>query len=268
MNVTQIQTNFFEFLNEHKYIVDTQNFNNISPNSIVPINKISEETYLSTATSIGDYDIIVNDATGIIPGRYVIMFNSDIGNAYCGFVLSVASNTLTMNVPVNAEYPAGTATIVDSTIIDMSVNGSLTPVVYRRRGDDPGNLPEDLICTRMSFAIETATLPEYNDFGDIAGGLTKGLVIRQVNGSERHVVTIRNNAELAAYCGPGDFTILDATNPAQGINGISAMLDFSKMGTAIRMEDTGDIKITVQDDLSSLDQFIILCEGYFKYRGV
>jgi hypothetical protein len=248
-----------------KPIINTRNFSKYCQKSLIPMNRIVFSTLTAAVTSIDSKTIVVDDATGIIVGHFVIMFNATLGTAYYGTVLNIATNTLTMDTPINDVYPVGSN--VDATVTNMAVDGSVTPVKFRRRGAGITNLTKTLIISRLMFQMFTDTVPNFDTFGDIAR-LENGVVMREINGSITHIFNIKSNADLASLT--FDYNVYQATNPAQGEDGLTARLSFggdSKIGAAIELKSTEDLEIIIQDDLSDIVIFKIIAEGYFLSEG-
>jgi hypothetical protein len=247
-----------------KTVSNTRNISKYGAKLTAPLNQILASTTVAVATIKDSYDIIVVNASGISVGDYIILFSQVIDNVYFGFVQAIVGNTLTVNVPITDVFPIGSN--VDATTIFMNVAGSkVSPQIYRLRG--PGgvqNLDDIVIGNRFMWQMITENPINFQNFGDLPA-LTNGFVIRELSeGQERHIFTVQTNADVAelAY----DFRVLEATNPAQGVNGFVARLTFGgdeKIGSAIEMSPVEDIIATVQDDLSTIVLFTITPQGYF-----
>lgn len=62
-----------------------------------------------------------------------------------------------------------------------------------------------------------------------------------------------------------DFTVYEASNPSQGIDGFCGRLTFggqSKLGVVLRVGPDENLQLIVQDDLSYLVDFEIMLEGH------
>jgi len=251
------------FVINHKTIYNTRNFSKYSPKSLLPFNQIQATTTVAIETIKDTYDITVVDATGFVVGHRLTMFNNDINNAFYGYIQNIAGNVLTLNAPINDNYPVGSQ--VDDQIINMGVLGSKgNPEYFIRRGSSPNNLKRSMVLSRFMINIETQDDPDLNGFGDLPA-LGNGVVFREVdqNGKERHIMTLRSNLELRALA--FDFEFFLGKTP----RGLSARLSFGgeeKIGAAFELKPDSDIKITIQDDLSGLLQFIVIPEGYFLYE--
>jgi hypothetical protein len=156
-------------------------------------------------------------------------------------------------------YAAGAQ--ITNGITNMAVNGSVTPQVFGLRVSDPG-LPLTVDVTRLMFLCTSVALNDLSTFGDIAGGLAKGIQIRKRDGTFNNIFTAKTNGELEGIM--FDFHIHAKTNPVQGQDGFTGRLTFggqSKMGVVVRVGPDEDLECIIQDDLSSLTTFIVIAEG-------
>lgn len=231
-----------------------------SPTLIVPLNQVSNTT---TVLNLGTRDtntIDVTVTTGFADGAFIVIADLVNNRYYTGYqVGAIAGNTVTLDSRLDFAYAAG-ATITNG-ITDMSVNGSVTPQVFGLRVSDPG-LPLTVDVTRLMFVATTVNPVDLSKFGDIVGGLTNGIQIRKRDGMFNNIFNAKTNADLASYM--FDFNVNTATNPAQGQDGFLGRLTFSgqnKMGVTVRVGPDEDIECIIQDDLSTLTSFSIICEG-------
>jgi hypothetical protein len=139
----------------------------------------------------------------------------------------------------------------------MNVDGSVTPQVFGIRNPAIADIPLSVDISRLMFAFLTATVPELSDFGDITNGLTKGIVVRKVDGTYENIVNFKSNFEMknAMY----DLEIQNAANNAQ--NGLTGRFTFERLGQVVRIGQNEDLQIIIQDDLTSLTSFNVIAEG-------
>ena len=232
-----------------------------TPTIIANFNKVENSTELAAPASREDTDVVVVDATGIAIGKYIILFNPSTERFYFGTAINVVSTTITLDTPLDADFPAGT--FLDSAITDMAVNGSVTPQIFGLRGTGapPG---VDLIAdiTRIIFTCVAADPISLSLFADITA-LSNGLILRQRNSTWFNVFNVKSNRELAALM--FDFTPAVATNPAQGENGFVCRLTFagqSKIGVTKRLPIGDDLEFIVQDNLSGITSLHCIAEGH------
>jgi len=236
-----------------------------TPIVIVPFSLLEQQTTTTGAIAIDDYVIPVASATGIAAGKMITLF--DVASVrYSWFiVVSVASLNITVDRPVDFAFPSGT--YVDVSETDMVKDGSGTPLVYGVRNNagvtPPPGIDLSVDITRMIFECQTTNLPEVSMFGDIAGGLTRGLFCRKRNGEYYNVFNCKTNGEIAGIM--YDWNQLDSSK--HGVNGFVARLTFagqSKMGAVQRLAINEDLEIWIQDDITSGGTVLslkILAEG-------
>lgn len=220
-------------------------------------------TALTSAVDIDDTDIIVDDVSGILVGHIVTIFNVNTERFYQGKILSISVNTLLMDTPLDSVFPAGSN--VDISSDNINVDGSVTPVIFEARGGTPVDeaLQVTFHINRLLIQMTTTAAPDLDKFGDISGGLTKGVVFRSVNGITNNIFNVKKNSDIAAIA--FDYVPYNASNPGIGVYGISSRLTFSgqdKMGSVIAVGPGEDVHLIVQDDLTSLLTFKMVLEGH------
>ena len=239
-----------------------------TPPLVGKIHTVDGGSVTTVATTVGSHDIVVADASDFSVGSYVVMYNTDIKRFYVGYVLAINTNTLTMDSPIDAMFPVGS--LVGSSETNMAVDGSVTEQVFGIRGT-ASSVPfqQAFDVTRILIHCETTGAVSLDTFGDIAGGITNGLVlrVRSVNSSGeteyRNVFNVKTNGELAGIT--LDWNPYEADNPVQGQNGFTARLTFSgsdKLGTIIRLRPGEDLEFIVQDNLSTLQVLEVVAEGH------
>lgn len=215
--------------------------------------------FLANDTQIDNYSVDVTNITPFIVGDYVGIFEPG-GRYYFAELLNISSNTLTFDTPLDFEFSTGDFIVPSSR--ELNVDGSTTPEYFSIRGAGAGtNITVDI--TRIILKMTTDNVPDYSKFGDIAGGITNGLVLRKKDGDTRNIFNVKTNADLAnlAY----DLDILQASNPAQGLNGLICRLTFAgqeKHGVAIRLEPEEELEFVIQDDLEDLVSFRVIGQGH------
>ena len=117
---------------EAHQIVDTHWQDQSTEAIIAYFNQVTNTTTLDGALTLNDKIIEVTSATGISAGTYLILFDPVSIRFSTFFVTVVAGTTITLDSPVDFPYPDGTN--VDVAIVDLSVNGAVTPQVFGLRG--------------------------------------------------------------------------------------------------------------------------------------
>jgi hypothetical protein len=222
---------------------------------IVKFSNIQQQTTLATLTAKDDLTITVSDATGFAIGQYLTIYNEISNRVYFASVLSISVNDIGLDTPLDFEFPVGSPVSVGNT--NMNVDGSVTPQVFGIRNPAIADIPLSVDISRLMFAFLTATVPELSDFGDITNGLTKGIVVRKVDGTYENIVNFKSNFEMknAMY----DLEIQNAANNAQ--NGLTGRFTFERLGQVVRIGQNEDLQIIIQDDLTSLTSLNAIAEG-------
>lgn len=221
---------------------------------------------LTVESIIGDHIITVADATNAVIGQSVVISDSTNKRFFFGHVIAINGLNVTVDSPIDFTYAVGSQVAFASH--DMNVNGSLAaPHIFGlRQAENPADpqLDIEVDITRVLSSMTTTALGDLNDFGDIVGGLTNGMVLRKryIDGSYGNIFNIKTNLDLAliAY----DYDRYVAGNPGQGVNGQKWRMTFGgeeKMGTVIRLSTGEDLEWVIQDDLSSLVAFENVGEG-------
>lgn len=261
MSISRITELFEKSFNDDMSTVDVSVSDQTTPTAIVKFNQLHSGTTLASATSVGDISISVASPTGFVQGTYIVMYSNPINRYYVGSVVSVSGSDLTLDTPIDAEYPVGA--IVGGAITDMSVNGSVTPQIYGLRGSDMQTpIAHVFDITRIIFSCTASSAIDLTTFANITA-LTNGLVLRKRDGEYYNIFNVKTNAEFAGLM--YDFTIIEATNPAQGVDGFYGRLTFagqSKIGVAIRLNPGEDLEFVVQDDLSGIASLQVVAEGH------
>ena len=231
---------------------------------IAYFNQVHNSTTLAVAVpdvSTNPRIIVVASATGIVVGSYIILFDPASVRFSTFFATAVNGVNITLDSPIDFEYPIGT--FVDVAIVDMSVNGSVTPQVFGLRGTGaPPGIELSFDVTRIIFTCIAASPVSLSLFADITA-LTNGLLMRSRNARTKNVFNVKDNREIQGLM--FDFTPSVATNPAQGEDGFVSRLTFggqNKIGVVIRLPIGEDLEMWIQDNLLAITSFRIHAEGH------
>lgn len=231
---------------------------------IAYFNQVHNSTTLAVAVPDVSTDpriIVVASATGIVIGSYIILFDPASTRFSTFFVTAVNGVNITLDTPVDFEYPIGTS--VDVAIVDMSVNGSVTPQVFGLRGTGaPPGIELSFDVTRIIISCIAASPVDLSLFADITA-LTNGLMMRSRNARTKNIFNVKDNREMAGIM--FDFAVTSALNPAQGEDGFIGRLTFggqNKLGVVIRLPIGDDLEVWVQDNLTAITDFRIIAEGH------
>jgi len=229
-----------------------------SPLFIVKASHLITETTLTTQTAKEDYIINVTSAASFVVGQYLTIYNVAEDRVFFSEILDINTLAITLDTPLDFEFAIGSVVSVGDN--NMNVDGSVTPVIYGIRNPTTADIPSSVDITRLMFKCLTSSAVDLSQFGNIAGGLLRGVVVRRVDGTYQNVFNAKTNADLKNIM--FDFDIEVASGNQQ--NGFTGRLTFAgqnKMGAVIRIGPDEDLQIVIQDDLTSLDRFIIVAEG-------
>lgn len=242
--------------------VETYHQDQFSPAVIAKFNQVQVGTTLAAVTAIEDETITVTDSTGFQVGYYIVMYDTSVDRYYIGYILEINGNIFTVDTPLDFAFPIGS--IVGGAITNMAVDGSVTRQIFGLRGQsvaEPLNVTFDI--TRIIFQCQTDGTVDLSKFGDIVGGLTRGLVLRERNGKYYNIFNVKTNGDIEGIT--LDWKPFSATNPAQGQNGFSSRLTFNgneKMGVTKRLSEGTDLEFIVQDDLTGITFLEVVAEGH------
>ncbi len=225
--------------------------------------KNGQYTTFAVAGAIDDRTITVASATGFTVGMHIVMLQQTPPKATFADIIAVNGNVLTLNVPLDTTFTVGSEVV--GLIHNMNVNGATTPVLFTLRDlSSIENLDFTLDVTRLMIRMVTSSAPGFDDFGDITGGLTRGILLQLQNAdSDNHNMWVaKTNADLGLLT--YDTQFYTASLPIN-VNGVMARNSYNgddKHGAVLRLHPGDDLKIYIQDDLSSLVSFDVMAQGH------
>ena len=212
---------------------------------------------LANDAIIDAYSIDLNAGHGAQVGDQLAIYNLGANRIYIGDIIAVNVDTIELDTPINFTYDATTSVVVRTTK-ELNVDGSTTRRVFKI--EPPIDLEIDI--TRIMLKIICSSPPEFSMFGDIAGGLSRGVVMRRTDGTNTNYFNVKTNGELANLM--YDVAFYDQTK-TQGVNGVTGRLTYGgqgKHGAVIRLAKNERLEIIIQDDLTSLNSFRIIASGH------
>lgn len=210
-----------------------------------------------------EIEILNPPAHGIIAGDSIYVY--DTFGLEELTVLSVAADAgfdkLTLDTPAPKDFLLGNTEIYKVSF-GMNVNGAVTRQAFRFPAD-VASLPEGIAIdvTQIRVTMITATEPDDSQFGDIVGGLTRGIVARHHRQDGiNQLGNFKINLAMAT------FGTLEYTDKAGGgAFGVRAVFRFGgqqNAGVVLRIEPGDYLEIIVQDDLSSISLFHCVVIGH------
>ena len=242
-------------LDPHRMVQDVTIQDSTAPLYVVNFSNIVAETTLGGPTQIDDYIISVTSATGFVVGQYLTIYSVASNRVYFSEILAINTLAITLDRPLDFAFAISDSVTVGST--NMNVDGSVTPQIFGVRNPGVTDVPLEIDINRIMIAMLTSTTPQLSDLGDITGGVTRGVQIRRVDGTNQNICNFKTNMEMKNIM--FDLEIQDAASQAQ--DGITGRFTFDKLGQVVRIGAGEDLQIVIQDDLTSLDSFTIIAEG-------
>jgi hypothetical protein len=224
------------------------------------VQAIGIPTTITADTVVGNYTIDVASIDNISVGDQIFIFSGISGEDrfFPAGVLSISVLTLTLDRQVDFIYESGDTVI--STTKDMNVDGSITPQVFEIRAGGADSEAEFDI-TRILMKCLTSSAVDFSKFGDIAGGLTRGLQLRDKTDTTefKNKWNAKTNGDFAllAY----DWEGLQAINPSQGQDGFKMRYSLGgadKHGVVKRIGSNRSLQLVIQDDLTTLTEFVAI----------
>lgn len=224
-----------------------------------------EDITLTADIDKGDFVINVSAGHGFIAGSLVHVTDSSDNNCFISKATAVATNAITLDTPANRDF-AVAGTVVRRLQTNLNANGSQASPVIAKFTTFSQHVSDVDVC-RLMLQMETATTPQWTDFGDITNGLTNGCVFRVVYNaglaSERivNLFNIKRNSGIALHA--YDYTIYAVGGV--GIDGIASRMTWGgidKRGVVIRLTNADELQMVIQDNLSTISTFNLIAQGH------
>jgi len=229
-----------------------------SPLFIVKASNLIVETTLTSQTAKEDYIVNVTSAASFVVGQYLTIYNVAADRVFFSNILAINTLAITLDTPLDFEFVIGSVVSVGDN--NMNVNGSVTPVIFGIRNPTTADIPSSVDITRLMFKCLTTTAIDLSMFGNIAAGITRGIVIRRVDGSYQNVFNAKTNADLKNIMYDFDIEVTSGSQQ-DGFTGRLTFAGQNKMGAVIRIGPNEDLQIVIQDDLTTLTSFTVIAEG-------
>ena len=203
---------------------------------------------------VPDYNVEVASIASISIGDTIFIFTgpSGEGRFYRAEVLGIIVLELELDRPIDFSFEAGDVLV--SATKELNVDGSVTPQIFEIRAGGPTSTLEFDI-TRILMQNLSDTAVDLSKFGDIVGGLTRGIQLRhKLSATEyKNKWNIKKNADfsLLGY----DWQPYDAQNQVQGQYGFGWRFTINgddKHGVVIRIGANRSVQLIIQDNLTSL----------------
>lgn len=217
---------------------------------------------LASDVAPDSYTITLTNATGLTAGDVVGLFQDSTNPAsYFGRILSISTNTLTLDTPVDNYFYTSLNPVLFELLCNANVNGATTRQIFAI--DNDSTIPIDI--TRVILHITSTSAMDDSTFGGITA-LTKGVVLRKKKADGSFT-----NYWNRAIKTNGDFGLMafdtryDDKAPA-GVYGFKMRYTFAgqdKHGVTCRLDTGEELQLIIQDDLTGLTLFEAVAEGHF-----
>ena len=212
-------------------------------------------TFNGTQT-VGSYDVNFLSVVGIDVGNYIIV--QEGSRLFQGQILSILGNTVTLDTPL--DFPYTSSADVSEATVDLNVDGSTTPVIFSL---EPTQVNQSWDIVRIICTMTHTGSGDDSKFGDITGGLTRGIVLRKTNGISHTIFNAKTNGDLRLRM----YDLAYSDRAGAGLYGTSLRRTFGgqdKNGVTIRLDsnENESFEFVVQDDLTSLESFKCVLQGH------
>lgn len=222
------------------------------------LHQVINSITLAANTAVDSRTIDLEAGHGVVAGNGIMLSQ---GADFSQFlVLSVATNTITLDSPVDKVYKTQ-ATCTRNTI-DMRVDGSSTAEVFQV-APIAGQVWD---ITRIILVMEsTANAMDFTGFGSLTA-LTSGCVLRREDGNRKNLFNWKSNGDFINRSFDNDFQ----AKTGGGGSGFTARATYggqSKRGVTIRLNGTDgeSLQNVIQDAISAagtLTRFNIIAQGH------
>lgn len=209
---------------------------------------------LSSAVAINATTIELLAGHGAVVGNLLtVLYNNGF---YQGFIVNVAGNTITLDIPFPRAFPVSATCILGR--FNANVNGSVTTQVFHAK--PPSGSVWDIV--KMCVQLVDDAAMDYTKFAGIAA-LTNGCVLRKRDGNYDNIGNVKRNGDFSLF---GCYNeIVEKTGGGEyAFNSICQFGGQSNAGVTIRLDGSqGDeIELLIQDDLTAISNVYVVLIGH------
>ncbi len=149
--------------------------------------------------------------------------------------------------------------------MEMAVDGSITPVEFEWKNEEP---IKNAVCARLLWDILDGS-PTTTKFGGIIGGLTNGVLMQLVDAADAVVLDftdgdpIKQNHQFARMVGTDWALTIGA-----GVDAVNVRWSLFKTGKELLVPPGFKLRVTIRDDLTTVDSMSVSMQGYRIGGGV
>lgn len=231
--------------------------------------EVLDTVTITTNTSINAETIRI-ETTGTTPAvnNFICLKeNERFSQIEITSVSAISGNIYDIGLAMPLDYAFTTSGGCSIQNVDLSVDGSTTPVEFKispsgLSNSDGTSYEWDI--TRMCISMVLTTAGDDGLFGNIST-LTNGVMFRQVNGVTHNLLNVKENSDFRILSG------IDLSYPTRSSGGgdyaMASRITFAgqdKRGVTVRLVASTDDKfvVTVRDDLTSIAKFRIMLQGH------
>ena len=181
---------------------------------------------------------VVNVSSGhgftAVSGEYMVVRNGDL--FFQQKVISVASDAITVEMPIDDDFPVSGTTVIRGNI-NMNIDGATTPTDFKCHLSTASGAQVPIDLTTIILTMQHgANVPDDGKFGGLVE-LTNGLYFRKVNGNRVNLGNYKNNQKFRDLGAIVEYT----SKAPSGTEGTAATLDLENIfGQVIRLDPRTD----------------------------
>ena len=232
---------------QHTRALDIPFIQNLTPTTLSA--KASPDDKTVTVTSTAGFTA---DASVVIAGGGEFYYGKQVG--------AVAGQVVTLDTPIDVEYAAGSIIFPGSH--HMNVDGSGTTQIYQIGpvGGPAGVSTIELDITRIMGYIQCGSAIDDSLFGNLAA-LANGVILRVNNDVIHNVWNVKTNGEIGLLC----YDSSESAKAPAGSFGLRFRNTYAgqaKHGVTLRLMPGDTLQILIQDNLSTLEDFVMMAQGH------
>lgn len=213
--------------------------------------------FLASTVTLDAYNLTLVTGHNVEVGD-TLVFKEDV-NFFQAIVLTVDINDIGIDRPFDFAYT--TDAIGQRCNVNMAVDGSVTPHVFKVTPAGLNDIQVDV--TKIHFHIQDNAVMTGITFGGMTA-LTKGVVVRSINGRHKVHFNIKKNGDFALHCDDVTFNDRAAGSNVWCVSAIKRYAGNENQGVVIRLdsESLDEMQIIIQDTLNPLMNFIAVLHGH------
>lgn len=218
---------------------------------------------LASTAAVGLNVIEVETGHGVVAGEVIELAKADGSLFMQSEVVSVVTNTITLDSPLNTNYVVADDVLVSSK--NLLVDGSVTPQVFSvlPLSGQAGDIVRIIVEIRGAPNLAM----DFTSFGS-DNALTNGVVVRVNNGdgTYKNLFNFKSNSDVIQQGFDHEFLDPKGGNLVVGFTARVTWGGPSKHGVVIRLEGSlgQALELVVQDDLSATNntRFNVIAQGH------